>query len=196
MKTIISVIACFMSAFSFAQHVDTSSCMGVFMTAKDYTESKLSYSMNCNSSSGKIKTGRLFSQKYIEVISGRNKIKLKKDSVFGYRLHKQDFRINQRDQSGYRILENKNIVIYVTDVRQASSTEKTYILVPAYFFSNTISSEILPLTINNLKRAFQGNLKFHDILDSEFENDNSISVFDQVHNMYKINYLLSQSLSN
>jgi len=81
-------------------------------------------------------------------------------------------------------------------VRENSPSEKTFMLVPAYFFSKTLSSEILPLTGINLKRTFPDNHKFHDSIDVEFHNDKDISTYDPLHKMYRVNYLLSQSLSN
>jgi len=153
--------------------------------------------MNCDSSSGKTKTGCLFSQHHIAVINGGKKIELNRDSVFGYRNCKQvDFRFYENDDKEYQILENKSMVIYSAAVRKNSSDGKTFMLVPAYFFSRTLSSEILPLNVNNLKRVFPDNHKFHDSLDVEFHNDNNISTFDAVHKMYKVNYLLGQSLAN
>jgi hypothetical protein len=177
---------------SFAQHAFT----GIFMTAQDYAANKLSYVMDCDSSSGKVNAAHFIRQHEVEVVNDGRKIKLDKDSIFGYRDCKQnDFRF-YNDERTYRILENKSMIIYSTDERENSTTGKTFVMVPAYFFSKTFSSEILPLNVINLKKAFPGNLKFHDLLDVEFSNDDNVSAFDSVHKMYKVNYLLSQSRTN
>ncbi len=196
MKKIFLSLVILLVKFSFAQHVDTIAYTGIFMTAQDYAANKLSYTVNCDSSAHKIKTDCIFSQNHVKVINNGKKIKLNKDSIFGYRNCKQkDFRFYKNDDREYRIMENKGMVIYVADVRLNSTTGKTFILVPAYFFSRTLSSEILPLNVINLKRTFPENLRFHDSLDVEFTDVNNLSAFDSVHKMYRVNYLLSQSVT-
>jgi len=103
---------------------------------------------------------------------------LEKDSTFGYRDCKQnDYRFYREYDHEYQILETKSII-------------------SSYFFSTTLNSEILPLTVANLKRTFPGNLKFHDKLNTEFNGATDIAVYDNEHKMYKVNYLLSQTTAN
>ena len=139
---------------SSAQKADSISYSGIFMNAIDYQGGKLTYSMNCEIQSGKIKLNHFFSKNYIDVINGDKKIQLYKDSIYGYRDCKQiDHRFYKEYDHEYQIAENKNMVIYIADVPVTASTGKSVQLVPSYFFSKTIDSEIFPLTVINLKKS-------------------------------------------
>lgn len=179
---------------SFSQ--TTSSVLsGIYMNSQDYKNDKLSYILNCDSSSGKIKLNHFLSKNYVDVIQGGKKTRLLKDSIYGYRNCKlKDFRFFKNNDEEFLILENKSILIYISDVPVTSSNGKTINLVPCYFFSAGLSSEILPLTVINLKRAFPNNLKFHDMLDLEFNSVKDVSRYDDGHKMYKVNFLLTQSI--
>ena len=151
------------------------------MNSPDYKTGKLTYSMNCDLPSGKIRLNHFFAKSYIDVINGDKKIQLYKDSIYGYKDCKQmDFRFYKEYDHEFQIAENKAMVIYICDIHVASSSGKSATLV----------------TINNLKKAFPDNMKFHDKLDLEFPSSKDISTYDDLHKMYKVNYLLSQSNTN
>jgi hypothetical protein len=195
MKTIAFFLLMLLVKFSFAQKSDTIAYSGIYMNSKDYKGNKLSYEVSCDSSSGKIRLNHFLSKNYIDVFKNEKKIQLFKDSIFGYRDCKQnDYRFYTERDKEYQIAENKTIVIYVADVAVTSANGKAREFVQKYFFSTTLNSTILPLTVTNLKKAFPDNLKFHNKLDLEFSSENDISTFDDVHKMYKVNYLLSQSV--
>jgi hypothetical protein len=65
--------------------------------------------------------------------------------------------------------------------------------VPAYFFS-TKSTGIQPLTIQNLKNAFPSVPAFHYALDAHFRSDEELMAWDHFQQVYKVKYLLKQSL--
>ena len=186
----------FLIAFTVCKLLAQNNISGIYLNWQDYKEGKLSFTINCDSSSGKIKTNCIFSQNHITIIRNGEKTKLNKDSIFGYRDCKQnDFRFKTNDDREYQILENKNIIIYVAYVGVPAPSGKGNELIKKYLFSTSLASEILPLTVINLKRSTKGNLKFHDSLDVEFPDGNGISNFDSGHNMYKVNFLLSQSIN-
>ena len=197
MKTIAFLFFIFLVQFSFAQKSDTIAYSGIFINYQDYKGNKLSYEVNCDSSSGKIKLNHFLSKNYIDVFKKGKKIQLYKDSIFGFRdCHQNDYRFFTERDKEYQILENKTIVIYVADVAVTSANGKAREFVKKYFFSTTLNSAILPLTISNLKNSFPDNVKFHNKLDQEFSSEKDISTFDNNNKMYKVNYLLSQSVLN
>ncbi len=170
---------------------------GIFKTSEDYSNKNLSMVLHCDSVRAKIKLHHFFCKNYIDVIQNENKFRFSKDSIFGYRdCNQNDFRFNHNSEKEYQILENKAIVIYSALVSVASTTGKTKTLELTYFFSITLKGEIFPLAILNLKKAFPDNLKFHDKLDVEFGDGTSISTYDIEHKMYKVNFLLNQSITN
>lgn len=163
------------------------STYGIYKSAEDYKNKNLSCEIEA-SSPGKIKLHHFFSGKYVDIIRGGEKYRFYKDSIFGYcNCKNEDFRFYKTYDEEYRILENKDIVIYLSYVIVSPYNAKHIQIAPAYFFSRTIDSKILPLTVLNLKKAYPENLKFHDMLDMEFGNE-GINAEDT----FKINQLLKQ----
>ena len=179
---------------TFAQDIPANvSVSGIYLSSNDYSEGKLSFTFSCNTS-GKIKLNDFLSSAYVDVITDGKKIKLNKDSIFGYKNCKNEtYRFYKKHDEEFLILENKSIVLYVSYVRVSSNDGKINNLVRAYFFSKTESSEIIPLTIQNLKHAFPGNVKFHAMLDAEFGSEEALSTYSANDGMYKVNYLFNKA---
>ena len=134
---------------------------GIYKTAQDFKDNRLSFSVNCDSASGKIKLHHFFSGKYVNVIRNKSNYRLSKDSIFGYRdCRGNDYRFFENYNYEYQIAEDKSIVIYMALLTDPTYTGKGIKLVPTYFFSKNLNSEIIPLTVNNLKLAFAGETKF------------------------------------
>lgn len=162
---------------------------GIYKSWQDYQKKHFA-----DSAKSKIRLHYLLSGKYVDVISGGKKYRFSKDSIFGYRdKDHKDYRFYKSYDKGYRILESGAITIYTANVEVTSSTGKNAGLVPAYFFSTSIYSEIIPLTLLNLKKAYPGNMKFRDMLDSEFGNGQPLTTYSAKDNMYEINVLLNKS---
>ncbi len=197
MKTLTFILGWCCAQIAFGQNNLPANQSGIYMNWENYLSGKLSYDKNCNCSVAKIRLNHFFSRNYIEVSIGKEKVRLKKDSIFGYRDCKnKSYRFFKSNDGEYLIAENKSIVIYTYEVSVVSSSEKTARLVPAYYFSTSLHSEIHPLTVMNLKKVFPDNLKLHDLLDLEFKGIKDISGYDSVHEMYTVNFLISRSITN
>jgi hypothetical protein len=195
MKKIVflNMVLLFLSCGVFAQAHKTISYSGIYKTAQDYKDEKLSYVVNCDSSSGKIKFHHFFSGKHVDIVQNGKRYRLSKDSVFGYRDCKgKDFRFYGDNSYDYQVEEARGIIIYSALVNDPTYTGKGIKLVTAYFFSKNINSDILPFTMKYLKQAFKGDNRFCSIIDST----DDITSYDETHKMYKINYLLTQSTIN
>lgn len=100
--------------------------------------------------------------------------------------HKEKFQVVDTT-SFYLYTQNKNVVppggkgMYRADL---------------YFFSITGDSPILPLTIENLKRAYPANTAFHYALDAYFNSDRQLMAYDEYTKMYKLKYLFLQTLGS
>lgn len=174
-------------------HAQNSSTGGIYLNYRDYESGKLSYSFQCDSRD-KIKMNDFLGSSFISIDTDGKTTILNKDSIFGYRNCKNEtYRFYKKHDEEFLILENKALVLYLSYKRITSNNGKKISLVPAYFFSKTADSEILPLTILNLKKAFPENIKFHDLLDTEFAGGEALSAFSVTYKMYMINYLLSKS---
>ena len=193
MKRSLPIMFLIAANFVFAQNHTS----GIYKSSEDYKEGKFINEINCNSSSDKIKLNHFLTKNYIVIVKGKNEIRLNKDSVFGYRDCKQnEYRFYKNYNHEYKIVENKNIVIYIADMPVPTSDGRRTQLVPTYFFSINLQEEILPLTATNLKKAFPQNIKMHSLLDLEFFEGKNISTYDDIHKMYKVNFLLSQTISH
>jgi len=186
-KVYIYIVLVFMGFGAVAQAPRTIFYSGIFKTAQDFRDGNLSFRVNCDSSSGKIRLHNFFSGKYVSIIQNGKENKLSKDSIFGYRDCKGiDYRFYGNYDYEYQIMENKSVVIYAAILQDPAYTGKGIKMVATYFFSKTLNSNILPLTVVNLKQVFPGDMRFCSMSDKD------LVVFDDTHKMYKINYLLTQ----
>ncbi|MEX1240650.1 MAG: hypothetical protein WEB30_13075 [Cyclobacteriaceae bacterium] len=58
-----------------------------------------------------------------------------------------------------------------------------------YYFGKDPDTEIMPLTRENLKKAFPENIEFHKKLDALFRNNSQLSRFDRLYNTFVVNWL-------
>lgn len=173
MKNICFILCLFLSSFIFAQS-------GIYRTSQDYTSGEYD--------SGKIRLNDFISGKKIVFKKGGNKFIFYKDSIFGYRgVDDKNYRFYKSHKYEYQIVENKSIVIYRVLVYNGDRTKTSkgngIDLIPIYFFSKNINSEIFPLNLLYLKQNFPN-------VDFDFNED--VVSYDESHNMFRINYLLSQ----
>jgi hypothetical protein len=97
----------------------------------------------------------------------------------------QDFRIFKNDK--YRILSNSGIVIYSKSwlIQQGKGPKPTEL----YYFSDSPSGDILPLTIANLESVYWKNQKFIYAVESLFKSDSELSSYDAYNKQFKLAYL-------
>lgn len=166
---------------------------GVFLTAADYQSGRLTDRSDCKSSANhKVELHDVLNKPYIHVThDGATRQYLKAD-IYGFRsCEGRDFRfVGNRV---YEILESREASIYV--VRLPDREGEDLVVGPirqnAFFFSAGAAGPVLPLTSENLKRAFPGNHRFHDALDQTVRNESELAQYDDFHKMYKINRLLA-----
>ena len=63
-----------------------------------------------------------------------------------------------------------------------------------YYFSKKTSEEILPLTSENIAKAFPKNPKFRYMVEVEAKADIKLDAYDNASNEYKIKELYAESL--
>ena len=175
---------------SFAQK-DSS---GIYKTAEDFQQKKLMYAINYKTETHKIKSTLLFDNKTIKVKHQGKTYTLLKSETYGYRSTKgEEFRfINGME---YKVLNpGENLLLYVYQ-HSSHSPKETEKYMPTYFFSTSAASAPQSLTKANLKAAYPSNHKFHDGIDADLKSDNELSTYDSFHKMYKLNWLLKNSMN-
>jgi hypothetical protein len=156
---------------------------GVYLTWQDYYKGMLTP----GNGQCKIKNHRVFQKKYIDAMAGGKNYRYHKDSLFGYRNGKFIYRFYKQEE--YLLAEQGEIIIYI--LYEPGYGPKNFVQNPCFYFSRDAASEVLPLSVMNVKRAFAGDLRLHHYLDMEFYRAD-VAAYDKTHGMYKINYVLKQ----
>ncbi len=167
---------------------------GIYKTAKDFQERKLSYAINYKTEKHKIKNNLLFNSKEIKVKHAGETYTLPKNETYGFRNTKGE-EIRFVDNKEYKILNpGEALLIYVYE-HPSHSPKETEKYSPLYYFSTDASSAPMSLTKANLKAAFPDNHKFHDALDAQFRSDKELYTYDQFHKMYKLNWIIQNTMN-
>ena len=165
---------------------------GIYKTAEDFQQKKLSYTIDYSIEKHKIITNILFDGADVKVKQMGKTYTMKKNETFGYRsCGGKEYRFV--DHKEYTILnpaETLNIYFYQ---HPAHSPKDVAQYPPMYFFNKDARSSLQELTKANLKAAFPGNHKFHDALDVNFREDKEIYTYDNFHKKYKLNWILNNN---
>ncbi|WP_119080335.1 hypothetical protein [Chitinophaga alhagiae] len=163
------------SATAFAQN-------GVYLTAEDFANKELRYD--------DVNAHIPFRYGKVKVTDGNKKLLLDKNDVYGYRQGNQDYRII--GNNAYKVLDAEHFHIYSRQVE--TSKGKGRITETQYYFSAEPGSELQPLTIANLKKAFPDNDRFHQLLDLQFRHNNELAWYDDYAKKFKIKSIYTQSI--
>jgi len=183
---IISTVLLIISLSTYAK-----SQSGIYKSASDFKNDKLTNQNTC-SGRKKIHTHDFFwSMPTVKVEENGKKYTYLKSELYGYKNCKNEvYRFYNNTE--YQIAEAGNIYVYVQQKNITQS--KGFIVVNAYYFSTTPDGEIMPLTADNLKKAFRTNDKFLGLIEQHINAEN-VPEYDQVHTTFKINYLYSKSIN-
>jgi hypothetical protein len=171
---------------------------GVYLTADDYKKNKLIEEAECTNDKEKFERHDVFSRpSFVVIIKGKKITFLKKD-IYAYRdCDNKVWRFYNNQE--YEILETKDIYIY--SIRKVVLNGMTVEKDPVYYFSVGVNGEVKELNVDNLKSAYANNEVFRNMLVAEFNSnteagnsDKAVHSYDFAHKMYKVNYLLRQSI--
>jgi len=163
---------------------------GVYLTAADYEATQLSFQGVCGSAAHKLELHDVLNKPYVDVTHDHEKRRYPKTDLFGFRAcDGRDYRFGGNLE--YQILEAKALYIYARETSEARG--KTFNTRRDYYFSVGPEGKIMALTLDNLKRAFPDNHRFHDSLDMMFAAGQDLAAYDEFHRMFKVNRLLIAS---
>jgi hypothetical protein len=193
MKTYFSSVAAIaVLLFSAAGIVQatTPKTSGVFLTADDYKNVRLSFEGDCSSKTHKLELHNVLNKPYIDVTHETEKRRFAKSDLFGFRAcDGHDYRFVSNLE--YQILESKDLYIYVYE-SHVSHGKGSYADLE-YYFSAGAEGPVLALTKEDLKKSFPDNQRFHEALDAVFGPKKKLSEYDKTHKMFKVNQLLIAS---
>jgi hypothetical protein len=168
--------------------VPVQSNSGIYATAEDYASRRIENGGACASGAYKVELHDVLNKPFIDVTRGKEKKRYVKSALFGLRLcdgHDYRFAANRL----YRILETGGLYVY--GVERPATQGKGFKLVRLYYFSAGATGEVLPLTLENLHRAYGTNHRFIDSLDRVTGQD--LAEYDTFHQQFKVSRLLAES---
>ena len=163
---------------------------GIYMTALDFENKKLSYSTSDPKDKNKIRFNELFGKPYVTIRHNGEKIVLFKDEIFAYRKNRNIIRTH--GFVSYNFIEQGVIWIYFRDL--TISIGKGIKRERKYYYSVSAKDEIIPLTIHNLKRSFPQKHLLHNFLDAQFKGDSELASYNNFVNKFQVNHLLETTI--
>jgi len=135
--------------------------LGVYNTAEDFQNKKLSYSAPCKGGRNKIRMNQLFRRAFLTVRKNGKKFHIKADGVYGYRdCGNIDHRIV--DGTDYSIVNTDRIYLYSTLVMGSGDSGYSE---EWFYFSVQPTSKLLLLNKKNLINAYPDNEKFKRFIE-------------------------------
>lgn len=164
---------------------------GIYITAEDFQNRKLSYAINYKTEKHKIRDNILFNNDKIVVKHKGETYTLVKSETYGYR-NTKGIVFRFIDNKEYKVLNpGESLLLYF--YQHPAHTGKDVnrgLYQPEYYFSKDANAVLQPLTKANLKAAFPDNHRFHDELDAQLKTDKDLYTYDRFHKTYKINWIL------
>ncbi len=160
---------------------------GVYLSALDFRNEKLAYA---SVEETNIKLKALFDRLHITVTHDGQSKRLQKTDIFGYK---------ECDGDTYRFVgKRRYFILNLTEeillYEFKTVTSKNQKAQTFYKFSILTDHRVFDLTLNNLKRSFADNAKFHDQLTAVFNSDNELTKYDSFYKMYQVNRIYRNSL--
>ena len=179
-----------LSISSLSGHSQTT---GIYLTFEDFSNEIISHELSCDEKGSRISLSNE-KRDWIKVKSTDGKFRYKKSETYGFiNCNGQQFRFFQNQL--YQISEVGHLIVYQQGDSHTTLGEELNSFA-TFYFSLNLSSPMLPLNLDNLKHAFPENHQFHDLLDANFSGGQPVSSFDDFHNTYKVNRILSESLNH
>lgn len=171
---------------------DGKGATGIYLTAEDYTTGQLASEGDCGARGHRVELHDVLGKSFIDVTHDGKTQKYEKRQLYGFRsCDGKDYRFVDNDE--YEILESLGVSIYERELPTQSPKDAARGLPRGfrYFFSVGAGGQVVPLTVENLKRAFPDNHAFHDALDMMFHSNDDLTRYDTFHKMFKVNRLLT-----
>ncbi|HTQ29048.1 MAG TPA: hypothetical protein VMI35_13010 [Puia sp.] len=166
---------------------------GLYASLNDFEQQKLTYPIDCNSGSDKLKVNDLFGSATGYVIHQGEKKSFSKSAVYGYRTcSNKNYRFYRNE--AFQILGSAGFYLYYQYKSVEQTKGKGLVKTDLYYFSVRGSDDLHPLSIENLKNAFADNAAFCDAIDNNFGRDSELLKYDSPRKMYKLQYLYQQTL--
>ncbi len=164
---------------------------GIYFSAQDFVNHKLSYAINCNSEKHRIRLNDFFNKPFITVKHLDSSYRLYKNKVFGFRTCGGNTIRFDKQKELILLNPGEAILIYRHDV---AKPPKGLTNVTNYYFSIGAYAPVQSLTFKNLKKALPDNQKFYQEIDSMFKYNTELTAYDNHSKMFMLNWIYKHSL--
>ena len=166
---------------------------GIYQTADDFRNHKLSYAINYKTEKHKINDYLLFDAGKVKVNHQGTNYTLDKSEIYGFKSTTGEvFRFVSNET--YRILNpDEDLLLYLHTTPVSPLVDPTKKVEEHYYFSKDAAGSLVDLTIGNLKKAFRENSKFLASIDKYFKKDEQLTSYDTKNRSYTLNRLLQLS---
>lgn len=178
-------------AIAFIHTSQAQTSKGLYLTYGDYLNHKLSYLTGpANPGKNVIHIHEFIGQNNVTVISDGKKQSFSKNDLFGYHDNNNDYRFY--GSKAYQIIDTTGFYIYSFDklAQQGKGPRPTRV----YYFSKNPNTDVLPLTPENIAKAFPKNTRFRYMVEVASKTDIKLDAYDTQTNAYKIKELYTESL--
>ncbi len=177
-----------------SQNMKAQPTCGIYNTALDFRTKQISIAADCQSGKKTIQVSDFFLRPYVYIRTEQGKLKIHEDSI--YAIQYCDGSIYRIwNQKAFQLLDNGKLQIYsynyTETVKKRTLRSIRYEQKPVtdYFFSENDTSEIIPLTLTNVRLVLLSNKQFDKDLKLAFPNDSSLRTMQG--NQFRINEFIS-----
>jgi len=183
MKRIFLIISFFILIFN--NHLTAQSRgEGVFLSANDFKNGKISYRHNKTDTKYKFHLNNISFRSPLKIVTRDTVVKLDKDSIFGY-LDKNNICYRYCNKSVYKILNPSGKILLYSNTT-IEGWPKNMHRITHYFFSVNASSPVYLLSKSNLRTVLADDTYFQILLDVYFPFDKDLSTYDDINKRYLI----------
>jgi hypothetical protein len=191
MKSKLAAIGIYLILGSFSVFSQNDSS-GVYFKASDYTKDHLSFATNCPSRKLKINAEMLFQPAEISIKYNGSVHKYPKDSIYAVKYC--DGSIDRIYNKTEYPLVNRGEAILIYKLSSTVESKEGSRLIVRFYFSKDAKSNIMDLTISNLKEAFSDNYKFQKLIDREFKSNEDLASYDDLYKITELNRVWKNAL--
>ncbi len=153
----------------------TANFAGVFLNADDFSRRELTDKVLCGTNNDEFSLGSLFHPHTVVLRSDSAVRRYAKSELFGCRSCEGTLiRFKADSWIEYELIDSGAVYVYRAVLFEASRDGKAMTNMVHYFFSNTSSSEIFPLTIRNVRQHTPSNLGLHDAIETQCTRDEDL----------------------
>ena len=166
---------------------------GIYQTADDFRNHKLSYAINYKTEKHKINDYLFFDATQVKVKHHGTTYTLDKSTTYGYKSTTGDvFRFVGNET--YQILNpDEELLLYLHTTPVSVTVDPLKRVQEHYYFSKDAAGSLVELSIDNMKKVFRENSKFLASIDKYFKKDEQLTSYDTKNKIYTLNRLLQLS---